>query len=137
MEWLYLCTSLSRKNSLYLLSREKLFSPLSRDVTRSTKTYSSAPRLQFHLSFAVCALFTLTKRMQEKTKKRKRTQSQRSALWDRQDKLRRGIFTVTSQPQGRERRGRAQCYATLIIYPQIFSGTCNPRPASQEHVCRV
>lgn len=30
-----------------------------------------------------------------------------------------------------------QCYNTLIIYPQIFSGTCNPHPASQEHVCRV
>lgn len=97
IEWLYPCASLSRQNSLYLC----------RDVTRSRKTYRSAPRLQFHLLFAVCALFTLTNRRQKKTKKeRERTQLRRSALWDRQDKLKKGNIHCHQPAPGRgEERG--------------------------------
>lgn len=70
LKWLYPHTSLRQKNSLYPLSSKKLPSLLKKEVTRSTKTYRSAPPPQFHFSFAACALFSLTQRRQKEHKKR-------------------------------------------------------------------
>lgn len=61
----------------------------------------------------------------------------RWALQDRQDKLKKGNIHCHQSAPGKGEEGGAQCYSTLIIYPQIFSGTCNPHPAPQEHVRRV
>jgi len=110
-EWVFPHTSLSRKNSLYLFSNKKLFFPLSRDVTRPTKTCRSAPRLQFHLSFAVCALFTLTKRRQKKTKQKERETNQGDLLFGTRSTSSEGEYSLS--PVGpREGRGERELSVT-------------------------
>lgn len=52
---------------------------------------------------SLCIIESPKEEAKEIKKERERTQARRSALWDRQDKLKRGIFTVTRQTQGGER----------------------------------